>query len=79
MGWGGIKNVELLRLGASDFDAFITVDKNLRYQQNLSVLPIAVVVLHAHSKEFQVLKPLLPVLEKPLASLKPRCLAQVGS
>ena len=43
------------------------------------VLPIAVVVLHAHSKEFQVLKPLLPVLEKPLASLKPRCLAQVGS
>ena len=27
MVWGGIKNGELLRLAASDFDAFITVEK----------------------------------------------------
>ena len=33
MGWGGIKNGELLRRAASVFDAFITVDKNLPYQQ----------------------------------------------
>lgn len=78
MGWGGVTNGEVLRLAALDFDAFITVDKNLRYQQNLSTLPIAVVVLHARSNEFQVLMPLLPKLEEALASLKPRSLVQVG-
>jgi predicted nuclease of predicted toxin-antitoxin system len=32
MGWGGVKNGNLLALAASRFDAFITVDKNLPYQ-----------------------------------------------
>lgn len=38
MGWSGIKNGNLLALAAASFDAFITVDKNLPYQQNLSEL-----------------------------------------
>jgi len=79
MGWGGIKNGELLRLAASDFDVFITVDKNLQYQQNLSTLPIAVVVLHAQSNELHVLIQLVPDLEATLASLQPRRLVQVGA
>jgi hypothetical protein len=45
MGWGGIKNGALLALAAPEFDAFITVDKNLPYQQNVAALPIAVVLL----------------------------------
>ena len=28
-GWAGIKNGELLRRAAADFDAFVTVDRNL--------------------------------------------------
>jgi len=43
MGWSGIKNGELLALAANEFDAFITVDKNLPYQQNLTTLPVAVI------------------------------------
>lgn len=35
-GWGGFKNGDLLRLAESEFDAFLTADKNLRYQQNLT-------------------------------------------
>ena len=31
MGWSGVKNGKLLALAANDFDAFITVDKNLAY------------------------------------------------
>ncbi|WP_372716002.1 DUF5615 family PIN-like protein [Immundisolibacter sp.] len=44
MGWGGVKNGALLVLAGRGFDAFITVDKNLPYQQNLTKLPVAVVV-----------------------------------
>jgi hypothetical protein len=49
MGWSGVTNGKLLALAASDFDAFITVDKNLPFQQNLATLPIALVVLDALS------------------------------
>jgi hypothetical protein len=47
MGWTGIRNSELLQLAAGEFDAFLTADQNLEHQQNLSALPIAVVVLVA--------------------------------
>lgn len=41
-GWGGFKNGDLLRLAEDEFDVFLTADKNLRYQQNLTArkLPI---------------------------------------
>jgi predicted nuclease of predicted toxin-antitoxin system len=78
-GWSGVKNGKLLALAASSFDAFITVDKNLPYQQNLKTLPIAIVVLDSHSNELQALLPLLPSLEAALATLQPRTYVLVAS
>ena len=72
MGWSGVKNGELLALATIDFDAFVTVDKNLPYQQNLSTLPIAVIVLDAVSNELQFLLPLVPELGHTLSSLVPK-------
>jgi predicted nuclease of predicted toxin-antitoxin system len=70
-GWSGIKNGKLLALAATGFDAFITVDKNLPYQQNTSALPVAVLVLDTVSNELPYLLPLVPALEAALANLKP--------
>jgi predicted nuclease of predicted toxin-antitoxin system len=70
-GWSGVKNGKLLALAATRFDALITVDKNLPYQQNTSTLPIALFVLHAVSNELPYLLPLVPALELALASHKP--------
>ena len=75
---GGLKNGELLSRAAPDFDAFITVDRNLEHQQNLATLPISVVVLHAQTNELQALVRLLPELERSLESIQPRELVQVG-
>ena len=72
MGWSGVKNGILLALAANDFDAFITVDKNLPYQQNVATLPIAVIVLDAVSIDLPALLPLVPELERALLSLKPQ-------
>ena len=72
LGWSGVKNGKLLALAAAEFDAFVTVDKNLPFQQNLATLPIALVVLDAVSNELPALLPLVPVLLRELASLKPR-------
>ncbi len=76
-GWSGIKNGKLLALAATEFDAFITVDKNLQFQQNLEKLPIAVVVIDAVSNELPVLLPLVPALLRELASLKPKAVTLV--
>jgi len=66
----GVKNGKLLALAAARFDAFITVDKNLPYQQNTSTLPISVFVLDALSNELPYLLPLVPELEAALPSHK---------
>ena len=44
-GWTGIKNGELLRLAAGEFDLFITSDQGIRYQQNLASFGIAILQL----------------------------------
>lgn len=69
MGWSGVKNGKLLLRAAKAFEAFITIDKNLPYQQNQATLPIAVLVLDAVSSELPVLLQLVPRLEIALASL----------
>jgi len=49
MGWLTIKNGELLALASDAFDVFVTVDRNLSFQQNLGAWPIAVIVLQART------------------------------
>ena len=70
-GWSGVKNGRLLALAATKFDAFITVDKNLPYQQNQAKLPISIFVLNSCSNELTSLLPLIPALEKCLSNLVP--------
>jgi hypothetical protein len=61
MGWAGIKNGQLLTLAEAEFDVFfITVDRNLSFQQNLPQFGIAVIVLYAVSNRLADLKPLAP-------------------
>ena len=44
-GFRGLENGVLLRAASSQYDALITVDRNLPFQQNINLLPIAVVIL----------------------------------
>jgi len=61
-GWSGKKNGDLLRLAATAFDAFVTIDQNLQYRQNLKVAEIAVIVLECRTSRFDDLLPLIPRL-----------------
>ena len=67
MGWSSKRNGELLGLAEVEFDVFITVDRNLSFQQDLRRLRLAVVVLFANSNRYSDLSPLVPAL---LASLE---------
>ncbi len=63
MVWNGIKNGRLLALSSDNqFDVFICVDKNLPYQQNLSALPLPVIMIDVHRNILPGLKDKLPGL-----------------
>ena len=71
MGWSGLKNGELLLRVQAEFDAFITVDRNLAFQQNVSTLSLAVIVLRARSNRLGDLRLLLAPLHAALRSVEP--------
>ena len=74
-----IKNGELLALAEQEFDVFITVDRNLSFQQNLPKFNIAVLVLQARSNRLADLKPLAPQVLSTLSSLTKGTAEVVGS
>lgn len=69
MGWAGKKNGELLALAVQSFEVFITVDRNLYFQQNLSKFNIAVLILVAKSNHVLDLRPLASAVLDQLAKL----------
>lgn len=78
MGWATIKNGELLALAAREFDVFVTVDRNLSFQQNLPAFAIAVIVLRASSNRLADLKPLVPELLVRIPSAQKGAVEYVG-
>lgn len=78
VGWSGKENGELLRLAADGFDVLLTADRNLEHQQNLTALPISVVVLVAPTNRIESLAPLVPELLELLTTLPPRRLVRIG-
>jgi PIN like domain len=72
MGWAGKKNGELLALMAgAGFEVLLTVDQNLRYQQNLTGSAVAVVVMVASSNRLPDLIPLVSKVEAALSGIQP--------
>jgi predicted nuclease of predicted toxin-antitoxin system len=69
-GWAGKKNGELLALATNHFEVFVTVDRNLYFQQDVRQLSIAVIVLAARTNRLADLKPLGPAVMTALNKLQ---------
>jgi predicted nuclease of predicted toxin-antitoxin system len=78
-GWAGKQNGELLSLAEAAFDALVTVDANLRYQQNLVGRKIAIVVLQSSSNRLDHLRQHFPAVLSALEKIKPGEIILVGS
>ncbi|MBW4453003.1 MAG: DUF5615 family PIN-like protein [Nostoc indistinguendum CM1-VF10] len=78
MGWSGKKNGELLQLMIQEnFTILLTTDQNLRYQQNLQQVGVAVVVLVASSNRLPDLLPLIPSVRSVLATIAPGVVVEI--
>jgi hypothetical protein len=72
MNWNGLKNGDLLREAMlAGFDVFVTVDRNLSFQQDFRQVKLCVVVLYERSNRLADLEPLAPALLELLPELKP--------
>jgi len=77
-GWAGKKNGELLALAEqADFEAFITLDRGVQYQQNLAGRAITVVLVHARSSRLTDLIPHAAAIVAALESAQPGQLLHV--
>jgi hypothetical protein len=79
MGWSGVENGELLDRAAKEgFDALVTNDRGLEYEQNVTALPMSVVVLVVKSNTMDAIRPLLPALQDTLRGLQARSFVKVS-
>ena len=66
-GWAGKKNGELLGLMLyNGFDALVTIDKNLIYQQNISKFNLKIFILDAINNKHHELQPYIEKRNKIL-------------
>ena len=77
-GWSGIKNGNLLALATPEFDVFLTVDQNLKYQQNLKNFSIAIILLVARNNRFKTLLPLMPEARETLNQITEGDFIRIG-
>jgi hypothetical protein len=71
-GWTSRRNGDLLRLMlAARFTVFVTMDRNLSYQQNVAGAGVAVVVLRARTNRLMDLLPLVGALRDAIGTALP--------
>ena len=75
MGWTTIQNGALLTLASQHFDVFMTLDRNLSFQQNLG----SFVVLNARTSRLTDLKPLIPDLLAAIESVPSGAVKFIGA
>lgn len=69
-GWNGKENGELLRMAAAEFDAFVTTDRGILYEQNLKEIDLGIVLLEANRNHYEALALLIPHVNTVLKTLQ---------
>lgn len=62
----------------TEYDALVTMDRGIEFQQNLSTLPFGVLLVRAPSNRMLHLEPLVPAMLNALATLTPGRLHRIG-
>ena len=79
MGWSGIVNGMLLEYAQREgFQIFVTIDKRLRYQQNIAKFNLSIVILETRLNKLEYLRPLIPDLIDKLPTMDPRSIYEIS-
>ncbi len=58
-GFGSKENGELLALAEGTFDVLVTIDKNIRYQQNMAGRDISILIIRTRTNDLSDIEPRL--------------------
>jgi len=79
VGLAGKKNGALLSLAeAAGFEVFLTMDKGLQYEQNLTGRNIAILIVRARSNRLVDLLPHVPSCRSIMNSIEPGQVMRIG-
>jgi len=70
-GWSDLDDGPLLNAAESEFDVFISMDQNIRFQQNLRGRTIRIVIVRAASNRLVTLAPAAPLVLQAIATMDP--------
>ena len=79
LGWSGVLNGELMRRARECCDVFVTLDRNIEFQQKIPALPFGVIVVRAVSNRMIHLRPLAAAILLAISAAKPGQLQKVDS
>lgn len=69
-GWAGLENGALLSQAQSKFDVFVTADRRMEFQQNLSAYGIGIIVIVTPRLWYRVLITIAPALREAIATIQ---------
>jgi hypothetical protein len=78
LGWAGVKNGDLLERARDTIDVFVTMDRKLEKQHDLTKLPFGVLVIVAKSNRMPDLLTLADSLREAVAQIGPGQVERVG-
>ena len=76
--WSGVSNGELLERATGQFDAMITMDRNIEHQQRVANVSLGILLVLAPSNRMTHLVPLVAAMLEGLRSVQPGELRKVG-
>jgi predicted nuclease of predicted toxin-antitoxin system len=77
-GWSGKENGELLSLAEQQYDIPVTIDRNIKHQQNLLGRKISILIIHTSSNDYKDIRPHIPSAVEALKSIRPGQFVEVG-
>jgi predicted nuclease of predicted toxin-antitoxin system len=77
-GFGSKENGELLALAEGNYDVLVTIDKNIRHQQNMVGRRIAILIIRVPSNDISDIEPRIPEALTALQSIQPGQVIEIG-
>lgn len=78
LGWDSLQNGALLAAASAEFDAIVTMDRSIPHQQNLKNIDLGILIIRAFSNRRDVIAPLMPEVNRALATIQPGQVVYVG-
>jgi predicted nuclease of predicted toxin-antitoxin system len=77
-GFSGKENGELIALADRKFEVLVSIDRNIRHQQNITGRNIAILIIRAASNDLDDIRPHVPQALAALKTIKPGQILEVG-